>query len=192
MSLERDLKKAGIVLPPDSHWRRNFLVKGTDPLVAQFRSNIYTNLFVASVIGIFAWLFGNLIFLPIADIPLIVGVTTILGAAMVMFANSMSYYSHPNDLESTVKKVADHLSISAVDVLAWDLSVIKHAAESHLKTVATELDKLRRDNDLDPLSIELPALQAKFKRAFDDFKLARLIPEDATYVRYFPAPAGKK
>jgi carbonic anhydrase len=85
-----------------------------------------------------------------------------------------------------------HLNISVNEMVSLNLPILQMRAESKLKNLAIELDKLRRDNDLDPLSLELPALQATFKEIFDAFKLAKLIPEDATYVRYFPAPAGKK
>jgi hypothetical protein len=44
MSLERDLKKAGTYLSPDSPWRRDFMVGGHNPFDAQRKSELYANL----------------------------------------------------------------------------------------------------------------------------------------------------
>ncbi len=194
MSLERDLKKAGIVLPPDSHWRKNFLVKGKDPLEALAIYDFCQNSAMLSTIAAIVWFASPLIMVPENfDGWLFVAILLLL---VVMYVASIvtmdNHDAGTNNLESIVKTVAEHLNISVIEVVSSYWTVLHMRAESKLKNLAIELDKLRRDSDLDPLSIELPALQAKFKQAFDDFKLAKLIPEDATYARYFPTPAGKK
>lgn len=194
MSLERDLKKAGIVLPPDSPWRRNFLVKGKDPLEARAIYDFCASLVFLSVAAATVWFAWLLIKVPEnfdgwSFVGILLLLSIVFGVSMVVMN---SHDPGNNDLESIVRTAAMHLNISVNEMVSLNLPILQMRAESKLKNLAIELDKLRRDNDLDPLSLELPALQATFKEIFDAFKLAKLIPEDATYVRYFPAPAGKK
>ena len=194
MSLERDLKKAGIVLPLDSPWRRNFLVKGKDPLEARAVYDFCQNSAFLSTIAAIVWFVWPLIMVPENfDGWLFVAILVLLSVIYVASIVTMDNHdAGTNNLESIVKTAAMHLNISVNEMVSINLTFLQMRAESKLKTLAIELDRLRRDSDLDPLSIELPALQAKFKQVFDDFKLAKLIPEDATYARYFPQPGGKK
>jgi hypothetical protein len=104
-----------------------------------------------------------------------------------------------NDLRWSLETAAKHLyersdpSHGLRLVCECGFNWTREGADAKLKALGSEIDALDKAK-INPIegSVELNAARNKMRTMFNDLMCAKLIPEDATYVRYFPAPAGKK